>query len=130
MVRAIYEGLAFNLRWTLDSIYDLYGIRCGTLRVLGGGAQGEPWLRIISDVTGSRLEVMPEPRERLAVGAALTAAIGLKLYPDFQAIKPLVPVEKIIEPDDSHREIYDQLYGAYRRVYPALRELYHDLNRR
>lgn len=129
MVRAIYEGIAYNLRWILDSIDELYGIRCDTLRVLGGGAQGLPWLRIIADVTGCRLEVLPDPRERLAVGAALVAAIGLKIYPDFKSIKPLVPVDKVIEPDSTHSQTYDRLYTAYRKVYPALRDLYHELNR-
>ena len=129
MARAIYEGIAYNLRWILDSIDELYGIKCETLRVLGGGAQGLPWLRIIADVTGCRLEVLPDPRERLAVGAALIAAIGLKIYPSFEALKSLVPVGLVIEPDSRHQDIYDRQYAAYRRVYPALRDLYHDLNR-
>jgi xylulokinase len=128
MARAIYEGIAFNLHWILDSIDELYGIKCETLRVLGGGAQGKPWLKIIADVTGCTLEVLPDPRERLAVGAALVAAIGLKIYPSFESIKPLVPVEFVIEPDRSHQDTYTRLYAAYRRVYPALRDLYHDLN--
>jgi len=75
------------------------------------------------------LEVLPDPRERLAVGAALVAAIGLKIYPSFEALKSLVPVEVVIEPDSSHQDIYDRQYAAYRRIYPALRDLYHDLNR-
>jgi xylulokinase len=129
MARAIYEGIAYNLRWILDSIDELYGIKCETLRVLGGGAQGLPWLKIIADVTGCRLEVLPDPRERLAVGAALIAAIGLKIYPSFEALKSLVPVGVVIEPDSRHQDIYDRQYAAYRRVYPALRDLYHDLNR-
>jgi len=129
MARAIYEGIAYNLRWILDSIDELYGIKCETLRVLGGGAQGLPWLRIIADVTGCKLEVLPDPRERLAVGAALVAAIGLKIYPSFEALKSLVPVEVVIEPDSSHQDIYNRQYAAYRRIYPALRDLYHDLNR-
>ncbi len=129
MARAIYEGIAYNLRWILDSIDELYGIKCETLRVLGGGAQGLPWLKIIADVTGCRLEVLPDPRERLAVGAALIAAIGLKIYPSFEALKSLVPVGLVIEPDSRHQDIYDRQYAAYRRVYPALRDLYHDLNR-
>lgn len=128
MVRAIYEGIAFNLRWILDSIDELYGIRIRTLRVLGGGAQGLPWLRIIADITGCKLEVLPNPRERLAVGAALVAAIGLEIYPDFESIRPLVPIERVIEPDNSHSQAYDELYHAYRKVYPALRGIYHDLN--
>jgi xylulokinase len=129
MARAIYEGIAYNLRWILDSVDELYGIRCETLRVLGGGARGLPWLRIISDITGCKLEVLPNPRERLAVGAALVAAVGLGIYPSFVAIKPLVPVDVVIEPDSTHRETYDRLYATYKRVYPALRGLYHDLNR-
>jgi xylulokinase len=129
MARAVYEGIAYNLRWILDSIDELYGIKCETLRVLGGGAQGLPWLRIIADVTGCKLEVLPDPRERLAVGAALVAAIGLKIYPSFEALKSLVSVEHVIEPDSSHQDIYDRQYAAYRRIYPALRDLYHDLNR-
>lgn len=129
MTRAIYEGIAFNLRWILDSIDDLYGIRCETLRVLGGGARGLPWLKIIADVTGCQLEVMPNPRERFTVGAALVAAIGLGIYSSFEAIRPLVPVDLVIEPDNQHNETYDELYAAYRRVYPALRGIYHDLNR-
>jgi xylulokinase len=57
------------------------------------------------------------------------AAIGLEIYPDFEAIKSLVPVEHVLEPDSSHSQVYDELYDAYKRVYPALRGLYHDLNR-
>jgi xylulokinase len=128
MARAIYEGIAYNLRWILDSIHELYGIKCQTLRVLGGGAQGIPFLQIIADVTGCQLEVLPNPRERLAVGAALVAAIGLEIYPSFEALKPLVPVEMVIKADTSHQNTYDRLFGVYRRIYPSLKDIYHDLN--
>jgi xylulokinase len=117
------------LRWILESVDELYGIKIKTLRVLGGGARGFPWLRIISNVTGCKLEILPDPRERLAVGAALVAAIGLGIYPSFEAIKSLVPIETVIEPDSTNWETYNRLYTAYKQVYPALRGLYHDLNR-
>ena len=71
---------------------------------------------------------MPNPRERLAVGAALVVAIGLDIYPSFESLKPLVPVEMVIHPDTSYQDTYDKLYAAYRRVYPSLKDLYHDLN--
>jgi xylulokinase len=128
MARAIYEGIACNLRWILDSIDELYGIKPQTLRVLGGGAQGIPFLQIIADVTGYQLEVLPNPRERLAVGAAFVAAIGLDIYPSFESLKSLVPVEMVIEPDSSYQNTYDRLYEAYRRIYPSLKDIYHDLN--
>jgi xylulokinase len=129
MVRAIYEGIAYNLRWILESINDLYGIKVEMLRVLGGGAQGYTWLKIIADVTGCRLEILPNPRERLAVGAALLVTIGLKISPSFEALQSLVPVELVVEPDVSHQDVYTKQFTAYKRIYPALRDLYHDLNR-
>ncbi|HLE14723.1 MAG TPA: FGGY-family carbohydrate kinase [Anaerolineales bacterium] len=128
MARAVYEGVAYNLRWILDSIQELYGFDCPTLRVLGGGAQGLPWLRIIADVTGRRLEVLPNPRERLAVGAALVAAVGLGIYPSFEALKPCIPVERVIEPDPAPRPVYERLYPAYQQAYHSLKDLYHQMN--
>lgn len=129
MARAVFEGIAFNLRWILDLIKELYGFNCETLRVLGGGARSLPWLRIIADITGRRLEVLPNPQERLAVGAALVATVGLGLYPSLEAIKPLVAVEHVLEPDLSHWTAYERNYTAYRQVYSSLRGLYHQLNR-
>lgn len=128
MARAVYEGVAFNLRWILDYIQELYGFGCSTLRVLGGGALGQSWLRIIADVTGRRLEVVPDPRQRLAVGAALVAAIGLGIYPSFEALKPCIPVERVIEPDPAPRPVYERLYPAYQQAYHSLKGLYKQLN--
>lgn len=129
LARAVYEGIAFNLRWILDSMKELYGFDPQTLRVLGGGARGLPWLRVISDVTGRRLEVLPNPRERLAVGAALVAAVGLGIYPSIEATKNCVPVEHVFEPDPAPRRVYDRQYAAYQQAYRSLRGLYHILNR-
>lgn len=128
MARAVYEGVAYNMRWILDVIARLYGFPCESLRVLGGGAQGLPWLRIIADISGRRLESVAYPRATSALGAALIAAIGLGVQPSFAALKPLVAVTHTIAPDPGPQATYDRLYSAYRRVYPALKDLYHDLN--
>jgi xylulokinase len=96
---------------------------------LGGGARSLSWLRVIADITGRRLEVLPNPQERLAVGAALVAAVGLGLYPSIEAIKSLVPVEYTLEPDPATWPACERNYAAYRQVYPSLRGLYHQLNR-
>jgi xylulokinase len=128
MARAVYEGVAYNLRWILDSISEVYGLDCACLRVLGGGAQGKPWLRIIADVTGRRLEVLPDPRQRLAVGAALVAAVGQGIYPSFESLKSCFPVESVVEPDPAPGLVYDRLYRAYQESYRSLKGLYRQLN--
>ena len=128
MTRAIYEGVAYNLNWILESIEKRFGLRPDPIRVIGGGAKGLPWLRIISDITGRTLETVPYPRETAAVGAALLGAVGMGIYPSIEALKQVVPTGQIIEPAPDPPQIYSELYEAFKRIYPSLRRVYHMLN--
>ncbi len=129
LTRAIYEGTAFNLRWILDSMDELYHFRPATLRLIGGGARGQPWVRIVADVTGRTLEVVPNPQDAGAIGAALIAAVGLGLYPSIEATRSVVPAGSVVTPAVPPPAVYHELYTAFQRLYPALRPLYHRLNR-
>jgi xylulokinase len=128
LLRATYEGIAYNLRWMIEIVERHFGFPLPRLRVIGGGARGAPWMQIMADVTGRRVETVANPQEAGAVGAALTAAIGLGLYPDFEALKQVVRVEREFEPRASNAEIYDVLFRTYRRLYRSLRHLYREVN--
>jgi len=128
LLRAVYEGVAYNLRWMVEIVETNFGFPLPALRVIGGGARGAPWMQIIADVTGRRVETIANPQEAGAVGAALTAGIGLGLYADFEALKKVVRVEREFEPQAANAEVYDVLYRAYRRVYSSLRGLYREVN--
>ena len=128
LLRAVYEGVAYNLRWMIEIVEKHFGFPMPALRVIGGGALGGPWMQIIADVTGRRVETVANPQEAGAVGAALTAAVGLGVYPDFEALKQVVHVAREFEPQPCNAETYDCLYRAYRRIYGCLRELYREVN--
>jgi len=128
LLRAAYEGVAYNLRWMIESVEKHFGFPLPVLRVIGGGARGAPWMQIIADVTGRRVETVAQPQEAGAVGAALTAAIGLGLYPDFESLRDIVRVEREFEPQACNAEVYDVLYRAYHRIYTCLRSLYREVN--
>jgi xylulokinase len=129
MARAVYEGVAYNIRWIVELIQKNYGFECEPLRVLGGGARGLPWLHIISDISGKTLEAVANPHVASVIGAAMVAAVGLKVVPTYEDIKTIVPVEHVIEPQASLKPVYDRMFNAYRQVYHSLRGLYHELNR-
>jgi sugar (pentulose or hexulose) kinase len=74
------------------------------------------------------VETVVSPQEAGAVGAALTAAVGLGLYPDFAALKNVVRVEREFEPQAHNADVYDCLYRAYQRIYGCLRDLYREVN--
>ena len=128
LLRAVYEGVAYNLRWMISIVEEKFGFPMPVLRAIGGGARGEPWMQIIADVTGRRVETVSNPQEAGAIGAALTAGVGLGIYPDFESLKKVVRVEHEFEPRPDNTAVYDTLYQAYRRLYRHLRGLYRDVN--
>ncbi len=128
LLRAVYEGVAYNLRWMLEVMSDKFGYSQDTVRAIGGGARGDPWLQIIADVTGKQVEKVANPQEAGAVGAALIAAIGLGIYDGFPALKDVIRVDKVFQPDSSTADIYDHLYAGYREVYGSLKRWYRGVN--
>ena len=76
IMRAVYEGIGFNLRWILDNYKKDYLFKCKTFRVVGGGALDEVWMQIIADITGTEFSVISNPRNAGALGGAIIAMIG------------------------------------------------------
>jgi xylulokinase len=129
MLRAVYEGVAYNIRWIVDIVEKEFKFSLPYLRVIGGGAKGKPWMQILADMTHRKIETVCEPQEAGAVGAALVAAVGMGLYPDFESLRRVVKVDSIYEPQPGNSEVYDSLYHHYRQIYRNLRGFYRKLNK-
>jgi len=130
MLRAVYEGIAYNIRWIVEIIEKEFKFPLPNLRVIGGGAKAAPLMRILADVTKRTALTVRYPQEAGAVGVAMIAAVGLGIYPDFESLKKVVNVEKAFEPDPNNRKIYDSLYTSYQQAYRSLRGFYKELNER
>ncbi|MBL7208859.1 MAG: FGGY-family carbohydrate kinase [Dehalococcoidia bacterium] len=130
LLRAVYEGVAYNIRWIVDIVEKEFHFPLPELRVVGGGAKGEPWMQILADVTHRKVETMCDPQDAGAVGVALIAAVGLGLYPDFESLRKVVKVEKVFEPRAENSQVYDSLFRSYQEVYGSLRSFYAKLNKK
>jgi xylulokinase len=128
LLRAVYEGIAYNLRWMIEIVEKKFNYPLPVLRLIGGGVKGQPWMQIIADVTGRRVETVADPLEAGAVGIALTAGVGLGVYPDFESLKKIIGVGREFEPQSSNAECYNDLYRAYKGIYRSLRGLYKEVN--
>lgn len=128
LLRAVYEGVAYNLRWIIEIVEKGFHYMVPTLRLIGGGARGAPWMQIIADVTKRRVETVAHPLEAGAVGVALTAAIGLGEYSGFQDVRKVVTVDRTFEPQPANAGCYDRLYQTYHRLYTCLHDLYYEVN--
>jgi len=119
LLRAVYEGVAYNLRWLLDVAAGA-GWSCEPLRAIGGGAKSDVWMQIISDVTRRRVEAVMNPQEAGAMGCALAAALAAGAYGSFREIKQVVRIRKSFYPREDCCRVYDELYAVFRRIYPRL----------
>ena len=97
MVRAVYEGVAFEHRGHIDHL--LMGRdRPRAARFAGGAARSRPWLEIFAAAIDLPLELSPVT-ELGALGAAIVAAVCVKLYPDLDgAVAAMTRVEKSHRP--------------------------------
>jgi xylulokinase len=125
MARAVMEGVAFGLR---DSVELMAAeMELGEVRVSGGGASSDLWLRIIADVIGLPVRIVGTA-ESAAHGAAMLAAVGARAFGSVaEACEAAVELGEITEPG-ADTGIYTDVYRVYRDLYPVLREPFHRLS--
>ena len=128
LYRAIIEGLVFALKEGAELTEKRNRVPIQRIRVAGGGSQSDGIVQITADVFGLPVE-RPHTHETSVVGAAIDAAVGLGLHPDFErAVAEMTRVSRVFEPDAAHATIYRDLYGrVYRKMYDRLLPLFREI---
>jgi sugar (pentulose or hexulose) kinase len=128
LYRAILEGLVYGLREGAELTQRKTKVPVKKLRVSGGGSQSDAAMQITADIFGMAAE-RPHTFETSALGAAIDAAIGLKIYSDFpSAVKAMTRTGRVFEPIKDNQNLYDNLYRRvylkiYKRLLPLFREI-------
>ena len=128
--QAILEGLAYALREGLERTAKRLRMRATEVRVSGGGSQSDVAMQITADVFNLPAS-RPHVYETSGLGAAMDAAVGLGLHPDFEtAVAEMTRVGRTFEPRPEVRDVYEELYRrVYKRMYRRLRPLYEEIRR-
>jgi sugar (pentulose or hexulose) kinase len=123
--RAMLEGLAYALREGKERIEARGKTAMTALRVCGGGSQSDAALQLTSDVFGLPAS-RPHVYETSGLGAAIDAAVAVRLHPDFgAAVAAMSRVARTFEPRPKEQALYDALYRrVYKQMYARLRPLY------
>lgn len=126
LLRAVYEGVALNLR-TIFLILKELGVSFTETRVIGGGAMSRLWTQILADAFESSLQLTAAPLEATAIGAAMAGAVGVELCPDFKvAAEKFIKIGAVVEPSP-HKELYNRIHEIFLKSYEALQELFEQL---
>ncbi len=124
LYRAILEGLAYALREGAERTVRRSGVRINEIRVAGGGSQSHAAMQLTADIFGLPAS-KPHVYEASGLGAAIDAAVGLGLHPDFEsAVSQMTRTSLIFEPIAANHQIYDELYNrVYCKMYRRLKPL-------
>ena len=127
LARAVMEGVAFHIRWIIEALERL-GLAVGDINAIGGGSSSPVWTQIISDITSRTLKVVEHPQEAGAMGAALSVAVGMGVYPSMEAVDDVIQIHHTVEPRPQNQARYVALYQEYRAMYAALAPIYRRLH--
>lgn len=128
MVRAVFEGVAFNARWLLKYVERFIKQRVQAINFVGGGAKSNIWCQIHADILNRPIRQMKDPIEVNVRGAALLASASLG-YLDYGEIGSCVQVAATYLPNPDHRKLYDELFGEFTAIYENNKKIYARLNR-
>jgi len=121
LLRAAFEGVAYSLRDALEAL-EAAGVPAPEPRLAGGGTMREPWRRMLADVLGRPLLLLPDAvaSGASARGAALLAGVAAGAYDSADDTLAFAPEPQgVVRPENP--EAYLDAYGRYRELYGRLR---------
>jgi xylulokinase len=123
IIRAVMEGVAYSLKDTF-TIFDEMQIPVTSIRLGGGGARSPLWRQIQADVYAHEVEIVAA-EEGAAYGAAILAGVGVGAWTSVdEACDKVVRVASRIAPNQEASKTMQSSYRTYRKIYPALREVF------
>ncbi|MBD3193867.1 MAG: carbohydrate kinase [Candidatus Lokiarchaeota archaeon] len=127
LLRAVYEGVAYNIKWSLEYIENLVGTT-QMINIIGGGALSDIWCQILSDILDRDINKMKNPNLGSTRGSAIIALVGLGLFKDFKEAVEKLPIEKTFRPQQQYRSEYDMLYNEFLKIYKRNKKMFKELN--
>ncbi len=126
LVQAVLEGVAFAIRDSFEVARSL-GLDIPRSRICGGGAKSPLWRRIFANVLGIPLD-MVKTEQGPGYGGAMLAMVGCGLFESVQAASDaLVSLASTTEPEPELTARYEEQYRKFRRIYPALRDIFPEI---
>ena len=123
---AVMEGVAFNLRQSLEIMHALH-IPVDTIKVTGGGARNQAWLNILSDILGCNL-IRLKSEQGPALGVSLLAGLATGDFKDIdQCQADFNNSTDEVEFNEANRQYYNKAYSVYRQLYDDLSDSFNKI---
>lgn len=123
MAYGVLEGVLFSL-W---HIYEYMGKpQADSMRVSGGAASNAVLNRMKAELFGVPV-LVPKETETSALGACMTAAVGLGWFSDYREVaERFCAIRERVSPCRQYKRTLEQRFAIYKDLYPATKKLLGD----
>ena len=128
MVRAVFEGVAFNAKWLLKYVEKLIKKKMKNINIIGGGANSDLWCQIHADILNRTIRRVKDPIQANARGAGLLGSVALG-YIKFNEIPERTEFDAIFKPNPENRTLYKKLFKQFQAIYKQNKNIYKRLNK-
>jgi len=126
MVRAIMEGVTFELRQTLEIVAEA-GHPVNVIYHSGGGAYSDLWSQIKADIYQKPITVF-ESNEGGILGAAILAGVGAGVYAsETEGARRCLRPRRTFTPDASLAERYNYQFSLFQELHSLFQQPFHRL---
>lgn len=122
MIRAAMEGIALNLRLSLDDLRRYVSLSEEML-FCGGGSKNPFWMQMFADIYNMVILKTSIDQDAASLGAAAIAAKAAGIWKDYDQIQSLHKLEKKSVPIAENVEKYENLYHVFCHVSAVVAEL-------
>lgn len=111
LLRALYEGIAFNHRVHCDPLIEAFGV--DDIRVVGGVTRSSIWPQMFADAMGKPIRI-PVKAEGGALGTAMVAAVGVGRFADLTEASTAMGSEvMVVEPTDAGTALMQSRFDSF-----------------
>ncbi|NLN52230.1 MAG: xylulokinase, partial [Clostridiaceae bacterium] len=125
-IRAVLEGIAYNLEWILQSFRKTKQI--DQMVITGGGAISPILRQIFADVLDLEFLVPENIQESTSIAAAIMAGIGSGYYQDFSSLKEFLKMKDKTIQNPENVKTYQNYKTVFKKSYQGLKEVMFELD--
>ncbi len=115
VLRATLEGIALNLRMSLDILRSITPVGREML-IVGGGGKSQIWRQMFADVFNMDILETNVGQDAGSLGAMACAAVGTGMWNGFERVKAVHQRKGCLTPNAQNVRIYETLLPVFRRV--------------
>jgi len=119
--RSVMEGVTYGMKQIAQQIQRLKATGMSKIILSGGGSYSPLWRQIISDVFQLPVSTVSGAKEGGAYGACLVGGVSVGIWKDLDEACAILVEETHDEPNTANKAIYEEMYGIYDDMVPALK---------